>query len=88
LSTTRWIYWSEAIEAVKNNYSALLLCLEEISSTTNLSKVRAKAQRLIYQMKSFESIFSIHVISLTLLMIQKVSANLQSPDLNLLSAIF
>lgn len=59
LSTTRWACRSEAIEAVKNNYSALLLCLEEICSTTNLSEVRAKARGLIFQIKNFKFIFLI-----------------------------
>ncbi|XP_050064492.1 uncharacterized protein LOC126553354 [Aphis gossypii] len=87
LSTTRWACRSEAIEAVKNNYSALLLCLKEISNKTNLSEVRAKAKGLIFQMKTFDFIFAMHTISPVLIMIQKVSASLQSPNLDLLSAV-
>ncbi|KAE9543666.1 hypothetical protein AGLY_002062, partial [Aphis glycines] len=87
LSTTKWACRSEAIEAVKNNYSASLLCLEEISNKTNLSEVRAKAKGLIFQMKTFNLIFSMHILSPVLIMIQKVSASLQSPNLDLLSAV-
>jgi len=87
LSTTKWAYRSEAIEAVKNNYSALLLCFEEISNKTNLSRVRAKAKGLIFQMKTFDFIFSMHILSPVLIMIQKVNASLQSPNLDLLSAV-
>ncbi|XP_060846033.1 uncharacterized protein LOC132925678 [Rhopalosiphum padi] len=87
LSIIRWACRSEAIEAVKNNYSALLLCLEEISDKTNLSEVRAKAKGLIFQMKTFDFIFSMHILSPVLIMIQKVSASLQSPNLDLLSAV-
>lgn len=79
LSTTRWACRSEAIEVVKNNYSALLLCLEEISDKTNLSEVSAKAKGLIFQMKTFGFIFSMYILSPVLIMIQKVSANLNHP---------
>jgi len=53
LSTTRWACRSEAVEAIKTNYSTLLLCLEEMSSATNLFEVRAKVRGLIYQMKVY-----------------------------------
>lgn len=43
ISTTRWDCRSEAIEAVENNYFALLLNLKEIFNTTNLSEVKTEA---------------------------------------------
>lgn len=87
LSTTRWACRSEAVEAIKTNYSSLLKCLEEIAKKTTMADVRAKAKGLLYQMKTFKFVFVLQVISPILIMILKVSATLQDPNLNLLSAV-
>ncbi|XP_060879141.1 uncharacterized protein LOC132951337 [Metopolophium dirhodum] len=64
----------------------LVDCLE-ISETTTQPDVRVKANGIIYQMKSYNFIFALYVMKPLLAQIQIVSAKLQTPDLNLLSAV-
>jgi len=54
VSTKRWICHSEAIEAIKHNYVAILKALEEISDSKNILDVRAKTKGLIYSLKIFK----------------------------------
>lgn len=61
--------------------------MEEIAKKTTVADVRAKAKGLLYQMKTFKFVFVLQVISPILIMILKVSATLQDPNLNLLSAV-
>ncbi|XP_060867743.1 uncharacterized protein LOC132943005 [Metopolophium dirhodum] len=87
LSTTRWACRSEAIEAIKHNYEAILKALEEISDSTNLPDVRAKTKGLIYSLKTFKFIFAMYMLSPILNLVNKVSATLQSPNLDLHTAV-
>lgn len=85
LSTTKWACRSEAVQAIKINYTTLLECLAEISKSTNLSEVKVKA--IIKQIKTFNFIFVPHILNPILILVQKGNSNLQSPDLDLLTAI-
>lgn len=87
LSNTRWACRSEAVSAVEKNYNSLFQCLKEISKTTTQPDARLKANGIIYQMKSYNFIFALYVMKPLLAQIQIVSAKLQTPDLNLLSAV-
>jgi len=87
LSTTRWACRSEAIEAIKHNYVAILKALEEISDSTNLPDVRAKTKGLIYSLKTFKFVFAMCMLSPILNLVNKVSATLQSPNLDLHTAV-
>jgi len=87
LSTTRWACRSEAIEAVDQNFNSLILCLLEIAKNTNLSDVRVKAKGLVHQIKSYHFIFSLTVLKPIMVQIRIVSASLQSPNLDLLTAV-
>ncbi|KAF0757116.1 zinc finger MYM-type protein 6-like, partial [Aphis craccivora] len=87
LSTTRWACRSEAVSAIEKNYDSLLQCLKEISKTTTQPDVRAKSNGIIYQIKCFNFIFALYVMKPLLAQIQIVSAKLQTPNLNLLSAV-
>jgi len=87
LSTTRWACRSEAINAVKNSYSALLIAIKQITDDTKQSDIRAKGLGIIYQMESFEFIFAMQMLDPILNLILHVSTVLQSSDINLLTAI-
>ncbi|XP_050064153.1 zinc finger MYM-type protein 1-like, partial [Aphis gossypii] len=87
ISTTRWACRSEAITAIKSNYSVLIIAIQEIYDSTKLPDVRAKAHGLIIQMQSFNFIFALNMLESILLIILKVSSSLQSKDLDLLAAV-
>jgi len=59
----------------------------EIAKYTNLADVRVKAKGLVHQMKSFNFIFSLTVLKPIMVQIRIVSASLQSPNSDLLSAV-
>jgi len=42
ISTTRWACRSEAVSAIKANYSSLLIAIDDITGSTNQADVRAK----------------------------------------------
>lgn len=87
LSTTRWACRSEAVEAIKHNYTAIIMALEEISESTNFPDVRAKTKGLIYSMKTFKFVYGMYILSPILNLVNKVSTTLQSPNLDLHSAV-
>lgn len=87
VSTTRWACRYEAVSAVKVNYSALLTAINEISESTRQSDIRAKGLGIIYQMKTFEFVFALEMLSPILCSILKVSEYLQKSDINLLTAV-
>lgn len=53
VSTTRWACRAEAVSAIKENYTALLVAIKGISDRTKLADVSAKALGILYQMKTF-----------------------------------
>lgn len=81
LSTTRWACRSEAIAAIKLNYSILLQAIEEIKNSTRNPEIKAKAKGLIINMKSFKFIFALNMLHPILLSIAKVSSKLQTEKL-------
>jgi len=86
-STTRWACRAEAVSAIKNNYLVLLRILKEIISNCSVPEMRAKGQGLLYQLKSFNFIFCLNMIHPILQIVLKVSSFLQTPNLELLTAI-
>lgn len=87
MSTTRWACRAEAISAIKSNYNILLKALEQICDSTQFCKYRAKGLGLLSQMKSFNFVFALFTMEPILQIILKVSSALQSPVLDLVSAI-
>lgn len=87
VSNTRWACRSEAVSAIKANYSALLIAIKQISDTTKQPDVRAKALGLIHQMQTFNFIFALQMLNPILNTILKVSMALQSSNLDLLTAV-
>ncbi|XP_050059714.1 zinc finger MYM-type protein 1-like [Aphis gossypii] len=87
VSTTRWACRYEAVSAVKVNYSALLIAINEISESTRQADIRAKCLGIIYQMKTFEFVFALEMLEPILCSILKVSSYLQKSDINLLTAV-
>lgn len=87
LSTTRWACRSEAVNAVKNNYCALLIAIKQITDNTYQSDIRAKGLGINYQMESFEFIFAMQMLDPILNLIFHVSTVLQSSNINLLTAV-
>jgi hypothetical protein len=59
---------------VKVNYSALLTTINEISESTRQADIRAKDLGIIYQMKTFEFVFTLKMLVSILFSILKVSA--------------
>lgn len=86
-STTRWACRAEAVSAIKNNYLVLLRTLKEIISNCSVPEMRAKGQGLLYQLKSFNFIFCLNMMHPILQIVLKVSSFLQTPNLELLTAI-
>ena len=86
LSTTRWACRAEAVSAIKENYTALLVAIKEISDRTKQADVRAKALGILNQMKTFEFIFAMLMLNPILSLVLKVSVYLQSSNINLLTA--
>jgi len=87
VSTTRWACRAEAVSAIKKNYAALLIAIAEICDNTRQADVSVKGFGIINQMKTFEFIFSMQMLDPILNLVLKVSTYLQSPDLNLLTAV-
>lgn len=87
VSTTRWACRAEAVSAIKENYTALLVAIKEISDRTKQADVRAKALGILNQMKTFEFIFAMLMLNPILSLVLKVSVYLQSSKINLLTAI-
>lgn len=86
-SQTRWACRSEAVKAIKSNYNVLLEALEEITEKCLISEMRAKGKGILHQMKTFEFIFCLTMMQPILEMILKVSAVLQTENLDLLTAM-
>ncbi|CAI6366746.1 unnamed protein product [Macrosiphum euphorbiae] len=87
LSTTRWACRHEAVSAVKSNYSALILALEEIYKETTVSEARAKTRVTLMQMKSFDFIFSLNMMHSILMIIVKETLGIISAVGNTLQLI-
>uniref|UniRef100_A0A2S2NXT3 Zinc finger MYM-type protein 1 n=1 Tax=Schizaphis graminum TaxID=13262 RepID=A0A2S2NXT3_SCHGA len=87
ISTTRWACRSEAVSAIKANYSSLLIAIDEITDSTNQADVRAKGLGILSHMKSFDFIFALELLDPILCLILKTSTCLQSSTINLLTAM-
>jgi len=86
-STIRWACRSEAVNAIKHNNSALLKVLDKIIKNSSLPDVKMKGLGLKRQIKSFNFIFSMNMMQPILQLVLKVSSSLQTPKLDLLSAV-
>ncbi|KAL4113073.1 hypothetical protein QTP88_016764 [Uroleucon formosanum] len=86
-STTRWACRSEAVNAIKHNYRALLKALDKITEKSLLPDVKMKGLGLKSQIKSFNFIFCMNMMQPILQLVLKVSSSLQTPKLDLLSAV-
>ncbi|XP_029340890.1 uncharacterized protein LOC115033069 [Acyrthosiphon pisum] len=82
-----WACRYEAVSAVKSNYSALILALEEIYKETTVSEARAKARGILMQMKSFDFIFSLNMMHSILMIIVKEKLGIISAVGNTLQLI-
>lgn len=87
ISTTRWECRSEAVSAIKANYSSLLIAIDEITDSTNQADVRANGLDILSHMKSFDFIFALELLEPILCLILKTSTCLQSSTINLLTAM-
>jgi hypothetical protein len=72
VSTTRWACTAEAVPTLRNNYSVILLALEVITNTTQHSEVSATGHGPLYQMKTFEFVFSLEMMHPILQLILEV----------------
>ncbi|XP_050064188.1 zinc finger MYM-type protein 1-like [Aphis gossypii] len=86
ISKTRWACRYEAVAAVKNNYTAIIIAIQTICDKTKQSEVRAKSRGLILQLKTFDFIFALNMLHPILLLIVKVNSYLQAEELNLLTS--
>ncbi|KAL4113589.1 hypothetical protein QTP88_017193 [Uroleucon formosanum] len=86
-STTRWACRSKAVNAIKHNYRALLKALDEITKKSLLPDVKMKGLGLKSQIKSLNFIFCMNMMQPILQLVLKVSSSLQTPKLDLLSAV-
>lgn len=87
MSQTRWACRTEAVNAVKNNYKALLSTLEEINSKSLIPEARAKGLGLLHQLRTFEFIYCLNLMQPILQMVLKVSSSLQASNLELFIAV-
>ncbi|KAL4141580.1 hypothetical protein QTP88_004197 [Uroleucon formosanum] len=72
-SITRWACRSEAVSAVKSNYSILIVAIDEIYKNYTIPCMKAKGIGLLHQLQSFEFLLGLHLIEPILKMILKVS---------------
>ncbi|XP_060845526.1 zinc finger MYM-type protein 1-like [Rhopalosiphum padi] len=70
-STTRWACRSEAVNAIKHNYRALLKALDEITKKSLLPDVKMKGLGLKSQIKSFNFIFCMNMMQPILQLVLK-----------------
>jgi len=87
MSQTRWACRADAVNAVKNNYKALLCTLKEIYSKCLIPEARAKCRGLLYQLKIFEFVYCLNLMQPILQLILKVSSSLQASNLELFTAV-
>ncbi|KAF0708302.1 zinc finger MYM-type protein 1-like, partial [Aphis craccivora] len=85
LSTTRWACRSEAVSALKHNYLAILLALEEIVDRTKQPDVRAKGRGLLFQLKTFQFILGLEMMDPILQIINKFQAQSLEEELRVQS---
>ncbi|XP_025192695.1 zinc finger MYM-type protein 1-like [Melanaphis sacchari] len=87
MSQTRWACRADAVNAVKNNYKALLCTLKEINLKCLIPEARAKCRGLLYQLKTFEFVYCLNLMQPILQLILKVSSSLQASNLELFTAV-
>ena len=76
LSTARWACRAEAVSAIKENYKAIVLAIEDILQNTTHAVIRAKGRGSLFQLKSFEFIACLHIVNPILQIILKVNKDL------------
>ena len=86
LSDTRWACRIDAILAVYENYSAILLALEEIQDNSSNGRVSSEACGLRHQMLNFEFLICLVVLK-DLSKCQTISSYLQREDIDIVSAL-
>lgn len=86
-SVTRWACRAEAVNAIKNNYGAILQALKTINLNCSIPEMRAKGQGLLHQLQTFNFIFCLNMMQVILQLVLKVSSALQTPNLELLTAV-
>lgn len=62
MSQTRWACRAGALNAVKNNYKALISTLKEINSKCFIPEARAKCRGLLQQLNTFEFIYCLNLM--------------------------
>lgn len=87
LSVTRWACHADAVAAIKSSLKYLIEAIEEIASSTKVAEVRAKANGLLSQMKTFQFMTCLEMLPHILSPIAIVSRSLQSSQIDLLSAM-
>jgi len=65
----------------------LIIAIENICENCSVPEMRAKGIGLLYQLKTFDFIFGMHMMNPILMLILKVSILLQEPNLNLVLAM-
>lgn len=78
MSTTRAAYDAKAVNAVKLNYSASIIAINEICESTKLFDVRSKKLGISSQIKSFKLYFSLQMWSPILILVLRVNMYLQT----------
>jgi len=77
----------EAVKAIMNNYGVLIIAKENICENCSLPGMRAKGMGLLYQLKTLDFIFGMHMMNPILMLILKFSTLLQEPKLNIVLAM-
>jgi len=86
-SVTRLACRAEAVNAIKNNYGAILQALKAINVKCSIPEMRAKGQGFLYQLQTFSFIFYLHMMQVILQLVLKVSSALQTSLSELLTAV-
>lgn len=84
---TRCVCHAEAVNAIKNNYGAILHALRAINLKSLILEMRAKGHGLLHQIQIFNFIFCLNMMQVILQLVLKVSSALQKPNLELLTAV-
>ena len=87
LSTTRWACRAEAVQAVYDDLEVIIETIEEIILSTNDSRSKITAKGILNQIKSFNFIMALEIMTPILQIIVVVSRTLQMKNIDLFEAV-
>ena len=86
-SVTRWACHSEAVKAVSEEFSRVILCLDQIENDeTSDSKTTSQAKALLLNILDFEFVFGLELLKVILIQTSSLSSYLQGKNVDIRTA--